>query len=232
MNNIYYLLDNSWNNIRCVEQVCTHNRLLALAVSPNSRIADECLRLIADNCQEGLQKLSISSDFSSQSFLQNVNRPENVAIRKITYLTLPDISLTDNELASVSNVFIGLRYLVIKGQNITDNSINSISPDLESLIINDAHRITTLSGALLKLKYIQITDLRAVSVAQFMSWQASQNQRWNVEILNLDVIKNVVGKIINHASQYGYESKYPLPGGYVSNFEKFEASVDSDFDAH
>jgi hypothetical protein len=46
------------------------------------------------------------------------------------------------------------------------------------------------------------------------------------------VIKNVVGKIINHASQYGYESKYPLHGGYVSNFEKFETSIDSDLDAH
>jgi hypothetical protein len=65
-----------------------------------------------------------------------------------------------------------------------------------------------------------------------MSWQASQNQRWNVEILNLDVFRNEVGKIFNHASQYGCESKYPLPEGYVSNFEKFETSIDSDFDAH
>jgi hypothetical protein len=218
------------NNITCVANVCKYNNLVALTVEPNPRIADECLGLIADYCQEGLQQLSISSGFTCELFLQNVNKPGNVAIRGIRFLTLPDIALTDNEFKGVSEAFIDLRYLVFSGKNITDIGLLPLVrsfPNLESMTINDAYKITGETGAWflflhtrVKLKYIQVTNLLAQSVETFMSERKFYHTgvMRDVEIVNLDMFEN--GRMINHASRYGYKSQYPLPGGYVSKFDK------------
>jgi hypothetical protein len=99
-----------------------------------------------------LQQLSISSGFTCELFLQNVIKPRNVAIRGIRFFTLLDIPLTDDELKGVSNAFIGLCYLVISGKNITDIAMVHMRfslPNLESLTINDAYKITGCSGVYL-----------------------------------------------------------------------------------
>jgi hypothetical protein len=210
--------DISLMNILCVKDICRHNILKSLAVSPHTRIVNECLKLIVENCQEGLQQFTICPNFNYGTFLLNVLVPVNGAMRNIEYLTLPGVPLTDEELVSVSNTFHRLKYLVINGHNITDSAINLTFHHLESLTINDANKITTLNEVLLRLKYIHITHL-AVSVADFMSWTVLPN---NIRILNLDVLHNIgprrVWKMINRASEYGFKSEYPLPGGYVGNF--------------
>jgi hypothetical protein len=241
-------LYNNLNNIRCVEHVCRHNKLEAIEVSPGPIIADVCLGLIADYCQEGLQQLSISSGFTCgsfqqlsissgftcESFLQKVMKPGNMAIRGIRFLTLPDIALTNDEFQGVSEAFIDIRYLVFSGKNITDIGLLPLVRsfrNLESITINDAYKITGCGGRWLflhthvKLKYIQVTNLRAQSVEFFMRDMRCYHSGVirDVEIVNLDMIEN--GEIINHASCYGYESKYPLPGGYVSKFDKLSYNV-------